>query len=361
MILLEIHPQHDHTRKGGGENKMRVPFMDNHHAHTWDNAGSHDHDHTHGAINPTLLTTEKGIWVVKWSMVGLLVTALLQAAIVLLTSSVALFADTIHNFGDAATAIPLWIAFLMAQRRPSKQFSYGYGRVEDLAGIVIVFIMLASGVMTAYESISRLLQPQEIHYLGAVALASLLGCTGNEVVARLRIRVGKEISSAALIADGYHARTDALTSLGVLLGVLGVWLGYPQADPFVGLIITLVIFKIVWESGKSLFSRLLDGVDPQVIDEVTHSAEHIPQVLEVTEVRVRWMGHRLLADVNIAVQADLSVEQGHAIAGEVRHQLLHHLPYLGNATIHVDPATASGEEHHRIDNHEHDALPTHSH
>lgn len=321
----------------------------------------HDHDHTHGAIDPTLLTTEKGIWAVKWSMVGLLLTALLQAVVVVLTSSVALLADTIHNFGDAATAVPLWIAFLLAQRKPSKRFSYGYGRVEDLAGIVIVFIMLLSGLMAAYESISRLFQPQDIHHLGAVAVAALLGFTGNELVARLRIRVGDEISSAALVADGYHARTDALTSLGVLLGVVAVWLGYPQADPLVGLVISLIIFKIVWDSGKSLFARLLDGVDPEVIDEVTHSAQHVPNVLEVTEVRVRWIGHRLLADVNIAVRSDLSVEQGHAIAREVRHQLLHHLPYLGNATIHVDPATASGEQHHRMGNHAYDDLPTHAH
>jgi cation diffusion facilitator family transporter len=294
-------------------------------------------------------------------MLVLLLTAVLQGAIVFVTSSVALLADTIHNFGDAATAVPLWIAFLMAQRKPSKRFSYGYGRVEDLAGIVIVFIMFASGLMAAYESISRLFQPQEIHHLSAVALASLVGFTGNELVARLRLRVGKEISSAALVADGYHARMDALTSLGVLLGAIGVWLGYSQADPFVGLVITLVIFKIVWESGKSLFSRLLDGVDPEVIDEVTHSAQHVPDVREVTEVRVRWVGHRLLADVNIAVKSDLSVEQGHEIAHEVRHQLLHHLPYLGNATIHIDPLTASGEHHHRISEHNHDELPTHSH
>jgi cation diffusion facilitator family transporter len=166
----------------------------------------------------------------------------------------------------------------MARKPPTKRFSYGYGRVEDLAGIIIVVIMLVSGVLAAYTSISRLFQPQEIHQLFAVAAASLLGFTGNALVARFRLRVGEEIGSAALIADGYHARTDALTSLGVLLGAVGVWLGYPQADPVVGLVITFVIFRIVWESGKSLFTRLLDGVDPEVIDEVTHSAKHVPEV-----------------------------------------------------------------------------------
>ena len=251
---------------------------------------THDHDHIHGALDPTLLTSEKGIWAVKWSMVGLLLTALLQAAVAAFTSSVALLADTIHNFGDAATAIPLWIAFLMVRKKPSKRFSYGYGRVEDLAGIVIVFIMFISGLIVAYESVSRLFEPQEIHYLSAVPVASLVGFASNELVARLRLRVGKEISSAALVADGYHARTDALSSLGVFLGAGAMWLGYPHADPVVGLAVTFVIFKIVWESGKSLFSRLLDGVDPEVIDEVTYLARHVPEVLEVTEVRVRFLG-----------------------------------------------------------------------
>lgn len=321
----------------------------------------HDHDHTHGTLDPVLLTAEKGIWAVKWSLIGLLLTALLQAAIVAFTSSVALLADTIHNFGDAATAVPLWIAFQMARKNPSKRFHYGYGRVEDVAGILIVFIMLVSGVLVATESVSRLFQPHEIQHLGAVVAASLLGFAGNELVAMFRIRTGKEIGSAALVADGYHARIDGLTSLGVLIGVIGVWLGYPQTDPFVGLAITVVIFKIVWDSGKALLTRLLDGVDPEVIDEVRHAAHHVGEVLDVTEVRVRWQGHRLLAEVNIAVDSHQSVAQGHQIANEVRHQLLHHLPYLASVTIHVDPASASGEQHHRISHHAHDELSTHSH
>jgi len=333
----------------------------NAHHHPDHSRSGNPHDHIHGAVDPAILTTEKGMWAVKWSMVGLLLTALLQAAVVAVTSSVALLADTIHNFGDAATAVPLWIAFVMARKKPSRRFSYGYGRVEDLAGIVIVLIMFASGLMAAYESLSRLFQPQEIHHLSAVVLASLLGFTGNELVARLRIRVGKEISSAALVADGYHARTDALTSLGVLFGAVGVGLGYPQADPLVGLVITLIIFKIVWDSGQSLFSRLLDGVDPGVIDEIKHAANHVEGVADITEIRVRWMGHRLWVEINIAVRSDLTVERGHAIATEVRHALLHHLPYLSGATIHIDPANASGEAHHRISEHTHDELPLHSH
>ena len=319
------------------------------------------HDHSHGTIDPVLLTTKKGIQAIKWSLVVLMLTALLQAAVVTLTSSVALLADTIHNFADAASGIPLWIAFLMTRRKPTKAFNYGLGRIEDIAGILIVVSMLLSGIATAYISLTRFFEPYQIQHLAAVGAASMLGFVGNEVAAMLRIRTGREIGSAALIADGHHARTDGLISLGVLVGVAGVWIGYPQADPLVGLGITAIVFKIVWDSGKSIFIRLLDGVDPVVIDEVQHAAEHITDVREVTEVRVRWVGHRLSAEINIAVDADLSVEEGHRIAHEVRHELLHHLPYLGNATIHVDPLSASGERHHRIRDHQHDELPTHSH
>ena len=319
------------------------------------------HGHVHGVIDPSIFTTQRGIWAIKWSFFGLLATALFQVVIVLLSGSVALLADTIHNFGDAATAIPLWIAFTLARRKPSKRFTYGYGRVEDLAGIAIVLTILFSAIVAGYESIDRLFHPRTVKYLWAVIAASVIGFLGNEAVAQFRIKVGKEIGSAALIADGYHARVDGLTSLAVLFGAVGVWLGYPLADPIVGLLITIAIFRIVWESGKSVFTRVLDGVDPEVIDEIRHAVKHTSGVQDVSEVRVRWLGHRLHAEVNIAVSPELSVEKGHQIATEVQHQLLHHLRYLSNATIHIDPVNASGEKHHRIGEHVHDDLPTHSH
>jgi cation diffusion facilitator family transporter len=317
--------------------------------------------HTHGFIDPSVFTTQRGIWAIKWSFFGLLVTALFQAIIVFLSGSVALLADTIHNIGDAATAVPLWIAFTLARRKPSNRFTYGYGRVEDLAGVAIVLTILFSAIIAGYESINRLFHPQPVTYLWAVIIASVIGFLGNEAVAQFRIKVGKEIGSAALIADGHHARVDGLTSLAVLLGAVGVWLGYPLADPVVGLLITVAIFRIVWESGKSIFTRILDGVDPAIIDEIKHTVNHTQGVREITEVRVRWLGHRLHAELNIAVSPEFSVEKGHNIAKEVRHQLLHHLRYLSNATIHVDPVTASGEKHHHIPEHAHDDFPTHSH
>ena len=338
------------------------------HDHHHEDTHTHDHDHhgpvhghTHGPVDPTILTSRRGIWATKWSLAGLAVTALLQLLVVYFSGSVALLADTIHNFGDAATAIPLWVAFTLVQRRPSRRFTYGYGRVEDLAGVAVVLTILVSAVVAGYESVQRLLHPQTVQYLWAVILASMAGFLGNEAVALFRIRVGKEIGSAALVADGYHARADGLASLAVLGGAGGVWMGYPVADPLIGLIITLLILRIVWQSGRVVLTRLIDGVDPDVVDQIEQTVRQTAGVRDVGEVRVRWLGHRLHADVNLAVDPGLSVAEGHTVATEARHQLLHSLGYLSNATIHVDPTSTSGEEHHRIENHVHSGLGPHSH
>lgn len=331
------------------------------HSHSHSDPDHGHHDHTHGTIDPELLTTERGIWAVKWSLIILVATALFQVIIVFLSGSVALLADTIHNIADAATAIPLWMAFTLARRQPSRRFTYGYGRVEDVAGVMIVLTILFSAIVAGYESVNRLLHPQPVEHLWAVAMASIVGFAGNEIVALFRIRVGKEIKSAALVADGYHARVDGLTSLGVLFSAVGVWLGYPLADPIIGLLITLAILPIVWESGKAVFTRMLDGVDPEVTDEITHALNHAQGVRDVTEIRLRWSGHRLLADINLAVSPTLSVAEGHAIAVEARHQLMHSLPYLSNVTVHVDPEGLSGEKHHGFTEHTHGNLANHSH
>ena len=319
------------------------------------------HGHTHGAVDPSIATSERGIWAVKWSFIGLFATALVQIIVVLLSGSVGLLSDTIHNFGDAATAVPLWIAFALTRLGTSRRFPFGYGRFEDLAGVVVVLIILFSAIVAGYEAIDRLLNPQPVGYLWAVAAASIIGFIGNEAVAIFRIRVGREIDSAALIADGYHARTDGWTSLAVLFGAIGVWFGYPAADPIVGLVIAAAILVIVWQSGKAVFTRLLDGVDPEVLDEIRHTAGHVAGVAEVAETRARWLGHRLRAEVNIAVSPECSVAEGHDIAREVNHRLLHELRYLEMAVVHVDPLQETGEEYHRVATHRHDGFPPHSH
>ena len=295
------------------------------------------HGHSHAGIDPSIVTHERGLWAVKWSFVILGVTALFQAGIVIASHSVALLADTIHNVGDAATAIPLGIAFLFARRKPSKRFTYGYGRAEDLAGVAVVLTILFSAIVAGYQAIQRFIHPMAVHHLGAVVVASIAGFLGNEIVAIFRIKVGKEINSAALIADGYHARTDGWTSLAVLFGAVGVYLGYPLADPIIGLLITIAILFIVWDSAKEVFIRMLDGVDPHILDEIDHAIHHVEGVKKVTSLRARWVGHRLHVQAGIEVDSKLSLEKAHEIAETAEEELERHLPNLGDAVVDVDP------------------------
>lgn len=328
--------------------------LDHHH-----HAG--EHAHTHGVADPSIASTARGLWALKWSFAGLTVTALIQAGVVVLSGSVALLADTIHNFADAATAIPLGIAFVLARRGSTRRFTYGLGRVEDFAGLTVIAIILASAVVAVYESIRRLQHPQPPELLRAVVLAAVVGFVGNEAVAVFRIRVGRQIGSAALAADGYHARVDGWTSLAVLLGAAGVWAGYPLADPVVGLVISAAILILVWRSAPAVVLRMLDGIDARTLHDATHAASRVPRVEEVTGVRARWIGHRLHVEMNVTVPGGLSVAEGHAVATEVRHRLLHRLPHLGGVMVHVDPDGQGGDDHHRIAGHAHDSLPTHSH
>lgn len=323
--------------------------MDSFHHHGHSHASSDhadEHSHSHGVVDPSIASSKRGMWAIKWSFIGLMLTALLQVFVVVLSGSIALFADTIHNFGDAATAIPLGIAFLFARLKPTKRFPYGYGRVEDLAGMAVVLVILFSAIVAGYEAINRFLHPQTVTHLGAVVAASIIGFIGNEAVAIFRIRVGKEIRSAALIADGYHARTDGWTSLAVLFGAVGVYLGYPIADPLIGLGITFAIFGIVWQSVKAIFLRALDGIEPEIMEEITHAVSHVEGVQDVSDIRARWLGHKLHIEMNIAVEPSLSVTEGHDIANEVQHELYHHLNYLSLAVVHVDPIHQSGERYH---------------
>ena len=290
--------------------------------------GAEEHGHTHGTVDASIATTERGIWAIKWSFVILAITSLLQLAVVAVSGSVALLADTIHNVGDAVTAVPLWIAFRLARRKPSQRFTYGYGRVEDFAGLSIVLIILASALVAGYEAINRLVHPQPVAMLGWVVAAGIAGFIGNEWVAVLRIRVGREINSAALIADGYHARTDGLTSLAVVAGAAGVWLGFPLADPIVGLLITLAILGIVWQSSKAVLTRMLDGVEPSVLIEIRHAAGHVPEIKSVLDVRARWLGHRLTAELDATVDGKLTMQEADRLVARLEHELMNHLPEL---------------------------------
>ena len=336
-----------------------VGFDSHPHGHDHGDAvdGAH-HVHVHGAIDPAVATTARGIWAVKWSFVVLAIAAALQFAVVAASGSVALLADAIHNIADAATAVPLWIAFLFAHRKANSRFTYGYGKVEDLAGAIVVLVIFSSVVVAAWQALHRLLHPHPLNHLGVLAIAGVVGFVGNEIAAVLRIRVGREMESAALIADGYHARADGFTSLAVVVGAAGVWLGFPLADPIVGLLIAATILVIVWQSAGAVLTRLLDGVDPKVVAEIRHAAEHLPEIRELLDVRARWIGHQLHARADIAIAATLSVGDSIALADRFRAQVVKHLPAL--ASFHVALAENREAASHNEDRQE-DCVMRHHH
>ena len=321
-------------------------------------AHDHDHDHTHGGVDPALRDSRAGMRALIISLVILGITAAIQAVLVVFTGSVALLADTVHNVGDAFTAIPLGAAFLLGRKPASDRFPYGLHRTEDLAGLAIVAIIFLSGAYAIYEAITRFINPQEPSHLWVLVAAGVIGFAGNELVAEYRIRVGRQIGSAALIADGQHARVDGFTSLGVVAGAVGALLGFPLADPIMGLIIGLLIMKIVWDAARHIGSRMLDGIEPEVVDALRTATAAVPGVQAVYEVRARWVGHRVWAEINIGVDGDLPVIEGHEIAREVQHQLGHEVDHLGTVVVHVDPVSQGGEQHHA---HAHHADHHHDH
>ena len=305
--------------------------------------------HSHDAadkVDAAMEASAAGIRALWVSLAVLGGTAMLQAVVVAVSGSVALLGDTLHNAADALTAVPLGIAFVVGRRPPTRRYTYGYGRAEDLAGVVIVLFIAASSALAAYEAVTRLAHPRPVTNLIAVAAAALIGFTGNELVARYRIRVGRKIGSAALVADGLHARTDGFTSLAVLLGVGGVALGWNWADPVVGLLITVAILAVLRQAAREIYRRLMDAVDPALVDQVEQTLRATPGVLGVGQVRLRWIGHHLRAECEVIVDAGASAVQAHQVAVSAEHGLLHALPRLSAALVHADPQAQEGIDHH---------------
>lgn len=308
----------------------------------------HGHGHTHGqaSVDRAMEASKEGVRALKISFAALALTAGLQAAVVVASGSVALLSDTLHNLSDAATAIPLWLAFRLARRRPSRRFTHGLGRAEDLAGLFVVVMIGLSAVLAGWQALDHLWNPPEVRHLGLVMAAGAIGAIGNEVVAMYRIRVGRRIGSAALVADGLHARTDGLTSLAVVVGAVGVAFGWDWADPVVGLAIAAAIVVVFVQAVRGVGERLLDGVDPALVTEAIAAAASVDGVQHVSELRARWVGHRLQAEARITVDRDLDVATGHEIAEGVSEALLDRLPVLASAVVHVDPCRHHGGDPH---------------
>jgi cation diffusion facilitator family transporter len=368
-----------HTHEPHGH---RHAYADGHHDHGHHHSGhdhghGHDHDHPHGAgwwskarhqlahlvtphshealdkVDSAMETSREGMRTLWLSLAILGATAVVQAVIVTVSGSIALLGDTIHNAADALTAVPLGIAFVLGRRAANRRYTYGYGRAEDLAGIAIVLTITASSALAAYEAVDRLLHPRDVSHLWAVAVAAVVGFAGNEWVARYRIRTGRRIGSAALVADGLHARTDGFTSLAVLLGAGGAALGRRWADPVVGLLITAAILMVLKDATREVYRRLMDSVDPALVDRAERALRTVEGVEHVASVRMRWIGHSLRAETDIVVDPQLSVARAHAIAVEAEHALIHAVPRLTAATVHTDPHPTpdSGDPHAALIHH----------
>jgi len=365
---------HDHRHEAGdGHEHQHETDHDHGHGAGYDHDHDHGHEHGHGGNGPVawlrhlvrphshdaadqvdavLEGSAEGMRAL-WISLGVLgLTALIQAAVFALSGSIALLGDTLHNAADALTVLPLGIAFTVGRRPPTRRYTYGYGRAEDLAGVVIVVLMTVSAALAAYEAITRLVHPQHVTHLAAVAAAALVGFAGNELAARYRIRTGRRIGSAALVADGLHARTDGLTSLAVLLGAGGVALGWDWADPAVGLLITVAILAVLRQAAREVYRRLMDAVDPALVDRAEQALRATPGVRGTGEIRLRWIGHLMRAECAVLVRPDLSAAQAHQITVDAEHALLHAIPRLAAAQVHADPDVTSPDPHQSLAGHQ---------
>ena len=340
------HEDHNHGPHGTHADgflmtlRAAIPFL-----------GGHGHSHGELTIDHALESNERGLWALKVSLALLAITALIQIMIFAVSGSVGLLADTIHNFSDALTAVPLGIAFVLGRRLATRRYTYGFGRAEDIAGVAIVMMIFASALVAAYESYQKILNPQPLQNVGWVMIAAVVGFAGNEIVALFRIRVGTEIGSAALVADGKHAQIDGFTSLAVFLGALGSLIGFPLADPIIGLLITVAILFVVRDTVVVMYNRLMDAIDPALITKLEHAAEAVSGVEAVKAIRGRWVGHNLLAELDVVVNEDLSTRASHQIAEEVRHALFHIQPKLGEVTVHIEPCGHGGQDPHGSTSH----------
>jgi cation diffusion facilitator family transporter len=363
------HSHHDHDH-GHDHGHGHDHDHDHGHGHVHDHDhGEHGHSHDHGLlgkikeifvphshdsadkVDSALEASKEGMRCLKISFAGLILTAIVQTMIVVYTNSVALLGDTLHNYADAFTAVPLAIAFIVGRRVATRSYTYGYGRSEDLAGIIVVVLIAFSAAYAGYEAVLRFMNPGEVKHLAVLAVAGGVGFVGNEVVAQYRIRTGRRIGSAALVADGLHARTDGFTSLAVVFSAAGAWLGFPVADPIIGLLITVAILFVLRDAAREVYRRLMDAVDPHLVDRAEDVIRSTPGVVDVTEVRLRWHGHKLLAEARVTVDSSLSLVEAHHLSHQVEHELIHGVRRLTAATIHAEPPASDADPAHALVGH----------
>jgi cation diffusion facilitator family transporter len=275
------------------------------------------------------------VFVGSFLILGL--TAVLEIGISSVSGSVSLLSDAVHNVSDALTGVPLWVAFFFSRKKPTARYSYGYGKFEDLAGVMIVVLVLLSSVFSITRSFGKLLHPQIFLHPGWVALASVTGFLGNEAVAFLRIRAGRRTGSVSLVADGQHARVDGLVSLSVLAGVAGSLTGHLRWDPLVGILLGVVTFLIGVRMGWMVGTHLSDGIDSGVLETIRRAALDEPGIREVSRVRARWMGHRMICDLLVVLDHPVSLPDSRQRARAVEERIRKALPFMDDVLVVATP------------------------
>ncbi len=268
---------------------------------------------------------------VAWGAAGLAATGLIELAVALLSGSVGLLGDALHNLSDVSTSLVVFIGFRISRRVASERYPYGYERAEDLAGVGIAIVIWASAVLAGVESVRKLLDHGGTSHVGWGIAGAAVGIAGNQLVARYKLRVGRRINSATLIADAKHSWLDALSSAGAMLGLIGVLAGARWADPIAGLAVTVFICHVGWEVSTDVTHRLMDGVDPDIITTAETITMQIAGVRHA-HARGRWTGRTLRLEIEAWLDADTTIATSDALSRKAAELIAHDIPDVRSLT-----------------------------
>jgi cation diffusion facilitator family transporter len=294
---------------------------------------SGDHGHSHGS---EAFGDRDAVRAVLVSAVALGAAAAVEFAASIAGNSAGVLADALHNAGDVLTTAILLVSFSLARRPATRRFPNGFGRIEDVATLLIVVVVVVTSAVAGFESVQKLLTPGRYGGVAFSLVAAAIGAVANFAVSRYKIQVGRAIGSTALEADGIHSRIDALVSAAAFVGIGLASLGVPLADPIAGLAITVMILYILAGTVRKLFYRMMDSVDPHLVDELSTTAAGVEGVLRVHDLRARWVGRELVAVLHLDCDADASLAAAHGIAQKVEHAVSHRFPEV-HLDIHMDP------------------------
>lgn len=295
----------------------------------------------HPHVDTSTYSNRDAVRAVVVSALALGVASAAEFAAAVAGHSAGVLADGLHNAGDVLTTFILLFAFRLAGRPATSRYPSGYGRIEDVATLLIVIVIVVTAAVAAVESALKLVHPESYHGIGFMLAAAAVGAVANLSVSEYKVRVGRGIGSTALEADGIHSRIDALVSFGAFAGIGLAALGVGWADPIAGLAITAMILYILAGTVRDLYHRMMDAVDPSVVEEIEHAAQHVGGVIGVHDVRARWVGRQLWIVMHIDCDPFATLAQAHELAERVEHEVAHHVS-AAQIDIHMDP----GPEHH---------------